>query len=199
MLHGSLAARDMTDRESTTGLATLLASVANGSEDALADLYRQVESPIYSFALARLDDPQRAADVLNEVMLEVWRRAASFQGRSRTLTWILGITHHKIVDSRRRRERLRPGPPPDERTPDTASPSPFKQAQQRERSAAVRRGLDRLSDGHRQVVHLAFFEDLSYAEIARVLDIPEGTVKTRVFHAKKVLLRHLKHREGVDA
>ncbi len=197
MPRGSLAARDMTDREPSEGLAALLAGVAGGSEDALADLYHRVESPIYSFALARLDDPQRAADVLNEVMLEVWRRAASFEGRSRTLTWILGIAHYKIVDSLRRQQRRRPGPLPDEHTPDAASPSPFDRTQQRERRAAVRRGLDRLSDDHRQVIHLAFFEDLSYPQIAHILGIPQGTVKTRVFHAKKVLSRHLRRREGV--
>lgn len=194
----SLAVRNMTDRESTDGLAALLVGVAGGSEDALADLYQRVESPIYAFAFARLDDSQQAAGVLNEVMLEVWRRASSFEGRSRPLTWILGIAHYKIVDTLRRRERWKPGPPPDEGTPDVTTPSPYAQARRRERRMALRRGLARLSDGHRQVIHLAFFEDLSYSEIARVLDIPEGTVKTRVFHAKKILLRHLE-REGVDA
>ncbi len=197
MLRGSLATRDMTGHESSEGLAGLLAAVAGGSDDALTDLYRRVESRIFSFALARLGDSQRAADVLNEVMLEVWRRAASFEGRSRALTWILGIAHHKIVDSLRRKERWNPGPPPDEQITDAATPSPFDRAHQSERRAAVRRGLERLSDGQRQVVHLAFFEDLSYPEIARILGIPEGTVKTRVFHAKKILLRHLERQEGV--
>lgn len=176
-------------------LTGLVRHVAQGQRDALAELYRQVERPIYAFALSRLGNPDAAGDLLHEVMLAVWKQAGSFGGRSRALTWILGITHHKIVDSLRRAGRWQ-AEPPDEALGDDA-PSPHDLAALDQRKDAVREAVASLPDHHRQVVHLAFFEDLSYPEVARILDIPEGTVKTRMFHAKKALLRRLRaHVEG---
>ena len=171
-------------------LAELLRAVEGGDRGALAEIYRQVESSVYAFALSRLADADAAADVLQDVMLTIWRRAGTFGGRSKARTWILGIAHHKIADRWRRRDRdgyeL-----PDENAIDPDAPCPHLDAEQGERQKAVRRSLRSLSDAHREVVHLAFYEDLSYSEIARILEIPEGMVKTRVFHAKKILARRL--------
>lgn len=186
----------MKTRPLEVDLKGLLGQVALGDSQALAELYRLVEGRIYAFALSRLGDADAAADLLHEVMLTVWRRAASFRRESRALTWILGIAHHKIIDSLRRSGRWRVEPP-DEAAADDGSPSPFDLAARVQSRDAVREALCKLPDHHRQVVHLAFFEDLPYPEIARILDIPPGTVKTRMFHAKKALQRHLRaHLEG---
>ena len=185
--------------QSAPDLTSLLRHVAQGHRDSLAELYRQVERPVYAFALSRLADPDAAGDLLHEVMLAVWQKAGSFGGRSRALTWILGITHHKIVDRLRRAGRWQ-AEPPDEALGDD-SPSPHDLATLDQRREAVREAVASLPDHHRQVVHLAFFEDLSYPEVARILDIPEGTVKTRMFHAKKALVRRLRSHvpaEGVN-
>ncbi len=180
----------MKSRMPEAGLTVLLRRVAHGDTDSLARLYQKVEKKIYAFALSRLGDTEAAADLVHEVMLVVWRQASSFKRESRALTWILGIAHHKILDRLRRAGRWREELP-DEETLDEESPSPFEATFGAQRREAVQEALRALSDSHRQVVYLTFFEDLSYPEIARVLDIPTGTVKTRMFHAKKLLQRQL--------
>jgi len=173
----------------------LLGAIAAGSQSALSDFYRRYQARVYSFALQRLGNPADAAEVLNEVMLEVWRSAGSFEGRARVTTWLLGIASHKSIDLLRKRGRhvaesldfdiddSRPDP----------GPAAVSGAQQ---GSQVRLCLDQLPDSQRHVVYLTFFEDLSYPEIARILEIPEGTVKTRMFHARKLLYRCL---EGLGA
>ena len=170
--------------------AGLLKRMADGSEAALREFYQAFHGRVYAFALKRLREPADAADVLNEVMLEVWRSASRFEGRSQALTWVLGIAHHKIIDTLRRRKKL----PQDELDPEWAdddSPTAFDALAGLQDAAQLRRCLEGLSDAHRLIVHLAFFEDMAYEEIARVADCPVGTVKTRMFHARKLLQRCL--------
>lgn len=188
---GRVAARTMKQGQPAGELSELLRAIAGGDAEALAELYRRLESSIYAFAMSRLGDREHAAEVLHEAMLEVWRRAGTFRGRSRPLTWILGIARHKIFDAQRRSKRWRPEPSPDEDVADTSAPVPFERVDRNERRDAVRGALAALSNDHREVIHLAFYQDLSYPEISRLLDIPEGTVKTRVFHAKKAMRRRL--------
>jgi RNA polymerase sigma-70 factor, ECF subfamily len=171
--------------------SALLARIAQGSEAALKDFYHAYHGRVYAFALRRLNDSADAADVLNEVMLEVWRKAERFEGRSQPLTWVLGIAHHKVLDSlRRRKAHLNEDDAGLDQLADegpTAGDA-LAGAQDAER---LRRCLEELSDAHRQVVHLAYFEDLPYPEIADIVDCPVGTVKTRMFHAKQLLKRCL--------
>ena len=169
----------------------LIAGIARGRGQARADFYRRYHGRIYAFLLRRLGDAADAAEAVNGVMLEVWRGAARFEGRSRPLTWVLGIAQHKALD-RMRRAAARPrgsGLDPDELAGEGAgAPELLAQAEDAQR---LRRGIERLSEAQRAVVHLAFFEDLAYGEIAQILDCPEGTVKTRMFHAKEGLRRCL--------
>lgn len=191
MAHAKVARPTMEIEQPGGELSALLRSVAVGDTDALAELYRRLESSVYAFAVSRLGDPDQAGEVLHEVMLEVWRRAGSFRGDSRPLTWILGIARYKILDAQRRSRRWRPEPPPDHEVPDPGAPAAFERLQRDDRRDAVRSALAGLSPDHREVLHLAFYQDLSYPEISRLLDIPEGTVKTRVFHAKKAMRSRL--------
>ncbi len=178
-------------------LAPLLTAVARGSEAALERLYRAAHTRVYAFALKRVRDPVEAADILNEVMLEVWRHASRFEGRSQALTWILGIAHHKAMDALRRRHgEIQAEPDPEIADEDANVEGAWASA---ENAQWLRRCIERLSDAHRTVVHLAFFEDLGYPEIAQVIDCPLGTVKTRMFHAKRLLKECLSALVGDDA
>lgn len=171
--------------------AMLLAGIARGRERDMAEFYRLYHGRIYAFVLRRLRNAADAAEVANEVMLEVWRGAAGFEGRAKALTWVLGIANHKAVDRMRRRgydaasQELDPDQLADERESSAELLSRLQEAE------LVKRCLDRLPEAHRAVVHLAFFEDLGYGEIASILRCPEGTVKTRIFHVKKGLKRCL--------
>ncbi len=165
----------------------LLAAIAGGSEAALVRFYRLYHARIYSFIVKRLRSDTDAAEVLNEVMLEVWRNASAFQGRSQALTWVLGIAHHKTVDCLRRRPHhveLEDGA---EENIEDETEGPVQLLARKQDEALLRYCLDKLSDAHRSVVHLAFFQELNYTEIATILGCPEGTVKTRMFHAKQKL------------
>ena len=173
------------DAGADTG-AALLGRIAAGSEAALTRFYRDYQGRVYAFALRRLGNPTDATEVVNEVMMEVWRHAHRYEGRAKVQTWLLGICHHKVVDLMRRRGR-HVGEPLAEDLADTQQTSALDALVGAQDAQWVRRCIEELSDAHRQVVHLAFFEELSYAEIAVIVACPEGTVKTRMFHAKQKL------------
>lgn len=179
-------------------IEALLARIARGDRRALERLYRDHHGRIHAFILQRVGEPALAAEVLNDVMLALWRQAAQFQGRSKAMTWILGIAHHKAMDALRRRGR-------DAHLTDLDdAPEPSDEADVAAALAALDDGellrfcLGKLSEAHRAVVHLTFFEDLAYPEIAEILACPVGTVKTRMMHAKRALRRCLE-RAGAAA
>lgn len=185
----------MTPRESNdTGSididgADLLRRIAMGEEAAMATFYGAFESSVYRFILSRLNDPFEAADILNEVMLEVWRGAGRFQGRSAIKSWLFGIARHKTIDRLRSRQRnaARAGEEPSEDIADENAADPAEAIAATENAEFVRHCLDKVSAAHREVLHLTFFEDLTYGEIAAIVGCPEGTVKTRMFHAKRAM------------
>jgi RNA polymerase sigma-70 factor, ECF subfamily len=169
--------------------AMLIAGIARGREQDLAEFYRRYHGRIYAFLLRRLGDAADAAEAANEVMLEVWRGAARFEGRSRPLTWVLGIAQHKAVDRMRRAHATSAELDPEEIADE--GEGAVELLSRVEDAERLRRCLERLPEAQRAVVHLAYFEDLGYGEIAAILECPEGTVKTRMFHAKHGLKRCL--------
>ena len=168
----------------------LLQKIAKQDEEAMEAFYNQYHMVVYRFSLKRMSEPSDAAEVLNQVMLEVWRTAHRFEGRSKVQTWLLGITHHKIIDSLRKSTRHE-GEEIPENLEDESGQSPLEQLSLSEHSVFIRKCIDKLSDNHRQVIHLAFFEELAYSEISQIVDCPEGTVKTRIYHAKTLLKKCL--------
>ena len=168
----------------------LLARIARRDESALKSLYDQVEARVYRYAYSRLNDSFAAADVLNEVMLEVWQHAGRFAGRSKVSTWILGIARHKVIDYMRR-ERRHAAEAYDTEIADEDTPAAADAIAGLQDADRLRQCLEKLSDVHREAVHLAFFEHLSYAEIGEISGCPEGTVKTRIYHARAALKRCL--------
>jgi len=164
----------------------LLIRIAKGEESALSEFYRVHEARVYSFALSRLRHEAEAAECLNEVMLEVWKHADRYEGRSKVSTWLLGIANHKVIDKMRRRGRHETVEV-DDQLPDDTCCNMLDVLAGADDAQIVQRCLESLSENHRQVIHLAFYEDMSYEDIAQIAECPEGTVKTRVFHAKQRL------------
>jgi RNA polymerase sigma-70 factor, ECF subfamily len=169
--------------------ATLLDLVAAGDKPAMKVLYERHSAALFHFLRGRLNDGFEASDVLQETFLEVWRSAARFERRSAARTWIFGIARNKAAD-RIRRGRRTVVAEPDVTVPDEA-PNPEAVAAMAGEGAKVRACMQELSETHRSAVHLAFFEDMPYGEIAVVEGVPVGTVKTRVHHAKQLLRRCL--------
>ena len=167
----------------------LLRRIAAGEEAAMAEFYKSFKNPVYRFILSRMNDPFEAADILNEVMLEVWRGAGRFQGRSAVKSWIFGIARHKTLDRLRSRQRnaARAGEEPSVDIADENAVDPTEAIAATQHAEFVRHCLDRMSEAHREVLHLTFFEDLTYGQIAEIAGCPEGTVKTRMYHAKRAM------------
>jgi RNA polymerase sigma-70 factor (ECF subfamily) len=186
-------APDRGSRGGDDASARLLSRLARGDEAALRELYAQFERRVYHYALRRLNDSFAAADIVNEVMLEVWKHADSYAGKSKVSTWMLGIARHKTIDYVRREQRHR-ADEYDMETPDDDAPAAADAIAALEDAERLARCMEALSDAHREAVHLAFFEQLPYAEIAAVTECPEGTVKTRIYHAKQLLKHCLERR-----
>lgn len=172
--------------------AFLIRRIAAGDKQALAALYRAYERSVYRFIASRLNDPHEAADILHEVFLDVWRVAGSFEGRSQVRTWIFGIAYRKVIDAHRKRGRvdLTDEVPETGETEDSAEAGFIAG----EEAGHLRHCLDRLSDDHRSAISLAFYEDMTCAQIAEVAGVPEGTIKSRLFHARKLLQHCLEGR-----
>ncbi|QDL91335.1 sigma-70 family RNA polymerase sigma factor [Paroceanicella profunda] len=171
---------------------TVLSRAALGDKAAMRVLYERHHDPLHAFLRARCRDEALASDVVHDAMLEVWRSAGRFSGKSSVRTWIFAIARNKLVDRLRRGGALSFV----EEVPDLPDEAPDAEAvlDAAQNAARVRACLDRLKAMHLAVIRLAFYEGLPYDEISRVEGIPVGTVKTRIFHAKQALLHCLGRR-----
>ncbi len=166
--------------------AQLLKMIGDGNERAMADFYRLYEKRLHRFIFIKLNDFHEASDILNETFLEVWRSAKKFEGRSKVSTWLFGIAYYKTMD------RLRKNKPvliDEDNFPEIVDETPNAMAcmLNDEQGHQVKHCLETLKDAHRSVMELAFFEDMAYSDIAKIVDCPENTVKTRMFHAKQAM------------
>jgi RNA polymerase sigma-70 factor (ECF subfamily) len=182
----------------------LLVRIGKQDQAAFEELYKAFSRRVYAYALNMLKDHVRAEEVLVDTMHQIWRNPAQFRGDSQFSTWLIGIARNKALMVFR-------GQRPDEdhaelediaetEAADDAEEG-FAQLAQRQRADGVRHCMDKLSDEHRECMHLVFYEGYSLAEIAAVQRCPENTVKTRLFHARQKIrncLRLLLEREGAD-
>lgn len=176
---------------STATDSQLLAAIVAGDQTAMERFYRQHAGPLAMFLQRTISNPADVAEVINTVMLEVWRKAASFQGQSSVRTWLYSMARFKAVDllrSKRRHENQEDIGLHEDLTCDCDLLAAASGAQEATR---IRACVDGLKERFREVVWLAFFEDMTYPDIAEVMEIPVGTVKTRMMQAKNHLLRCL--------
>ena len=166
----------------------LLARVAAGEQRAFEELYRLLSRRVYAFALRMTGNAQAADEVTVDTMHEVWRSAGRFRGGAKVSTWVLGIARNKALMTLRNAspaEHVEIGDFAD--TLDSGMPDGFALLAEARDAETIRRGMQALSADHRTCLHLAFFDEMSIQEIAAVLGIPEGTVKSRLWHAKAQL------------
>ncbi len=177
----------------------LLRQVAARDERAFARLYESVSRRVYAFAMHRSGDAAVASEVVSETLYEVWRAPTAFRGDAKFSTWLLGIARHKLID------HLRGKAPAHEDIDDYAdqlagdAPDGFATLSEQQRRQGVGACLGKLADPHRECLYLVFYEGLALAEISELQAVPEGTVKTRLFHARtkiKKCLQLLLAREG---
>lgn len=170
--------------------AELLRRIGQGDEDAMAAFYREHGRVVLTQVLLVVRERVLAEEVVQDTMLAVWRGAGSFRGESSVRSWVIAIARRQTRD-RLRRQRLRvvddafltdqPGP----------GPGPEVMALDRAELAEVKGAIRELAPAHREVLGLAFGSGLSLPEVAGVLEIPVGTVKSRLAAARTALSRIL--------
>ncbi|OKJ16402.1 RNA polymerase subunit sigma [Streptomyces sp. CB00316] len=163
-------------------LQELMVLVARGDQDAFARVYDAVSGPVLGLVRGVLRDPAQSEEVAQEVLVEVWRTAPRFQAsRGSAMNWVLTLAHHRAVDrvrsaeasaAREHRAALL------DRTP--AFDEVSEQVETRLEREQVRRCLRTLSELQRQSVTLAYYRGLTYREVAELLTVPLGTIKTRL-------------------
>jgi RNA polymerase sigma-70 factor (ECF subfamily) len=164
----------------------LIGRIAKGDRLAMQVLFARHHVRVYRFVLRLVGNPSVAEDLISEVFLDVWRQADRFEGRSAVSTWMLAIARFKALSALRKR--------PDEELDDEAaaaiedvSDNPEVALQKKDKSAVLRQCLEKLSPEHKEIIDLVYYHEKSVEEVAEIVGIPENTVKTRMFYARKKL------------
>lgn len=185
-------------------VSQLLARIGREDQAAFRELYKAFSRKVYAYVLNMLNDHARAEEVLVDTMHEVWRHPGRFRGDSQFGTWLIGIARNKALMVYRARR-------PDEAHADlddiaeteaADTPDGYAALAEKQRREGVQHCMGKLGDEHRECLHLVFYEGMSVAEVADIQGIPEGTVKTRLFHARQKIkncLQGLLRREGAAA
>jgi RNA polymerase sigma-70 factor, ECF subfamily len=180
----------------TTSDEVLIGRIADGDRLAMKVLFARHHVRVYRFVLRMVRNEATAEDLISEVFLDVWRQAGKFEGRSTVSTWMLSIARFKALSALRRRteEEL------DDETADAIedlADDPEVALAKKDKGAVLRQCLDRLSSEHREIIDLVYYHEKSVEEAAAIVGIPEATVKTRMFYARKKLGELLKE-QGID-
>ncbi|MGA8820882.1 MAG: sigma-70 family RNA polymerase sigma factor [Xanthobacteraceae bacterium] len=180
----------------TTSDEVLIGRIAGGDRLAMQALFARHHVKVYRFALRLVRNESAAEDLISEVFFDVWRQAGKFEGRSAVSTWLLSIARFKALSALRKRGEA-------ELDDETASAiedqsdDPEVTLAKKDKGAALRQCLSGLSAEHREIIDLVYYHEKSVAEVASIVGIPEATVKTRMFYARKKLSELLKER-GID-
>lgn len=166
----------------------LLDLVAAGNQSAYEQLYRLLSRRVYAFVRRMIENTESADGIMVDTMYEVWRTAGRYRGDSRVITWILGIARNKVLMAMRSKPSARYEDIDDfAEIIDSEVPDGYALLAQRQTRELIQRCIQGLSEKHRECIHLTHFEDMSMPEIAGILGIPEGTVKSRLSHARAQL------------
>lgn len=177
--------RSVPDRpasDSRADIATAhLVQVAAGDRDAFAGLYDELGGMVYGIVERVLRNRAMAEEVAQEVFLDVWRKAARFDpNRGSARSWVATLAHRRAVDRVRSEEAARARDDRSGRLEPTDTEEVADQVGDHLDRERVRRALERLTPAQRQTIELAYFGGHSYRQVAVLLDMPEGTVKTRI-------------------
>ncbi|MEN3033574.1 MAG: RNA polymerase sigma factor [Aquificaceae bacterium] len=166
----------------------IIQRIAKGEESALVELINIMQKRVFSYCFSLVGNYEDAEEITSDVFFQIWKSASNFKNLSTPTTWIFGIARNLCLNHLRKKkfhfqELLE-------------SDAVFNPSEEQELSATVeeiRQALTKLSPIQREILYLVFYEEMDYKSIATLLKIPENTVKTRVFNAKRKLKEILSH------
>ena len=163
----------------------LMIDVQQGHQAALSALYDRYVNRVYGMALQKLTNPAEAEDITHDVFVNLWQRSSTFQpAKGSPTSWLLTVAHNRIIDALRRRRRSSEAHEAIARDPvavsETAHEDTAAIAEQNEEAQQVRRALETLPDDQREVINLSYYEGYSQSEISQRIQVPLGTVKSRM-------------------
>ncbi len=181
----SAASRGIIAAQATTD-DMLLESIADGDRTAMHTLYARHNVRVYRFILRIVRDTTVAEDLVSQVFLDVWRTAKQFEGRSQVSTWLLSIARFKALTALRQR-RFEDIDQEEVREIADDSDTPETSLERATTSAILRACVAKLSPAHREIISLIYYHEKSVEEVGQIIGIPQSTVKTRMFYARKHL------------
>jgi RNA polymerase sigma-70 factor (ECF subfamily) len=174
----------------------LMAMFRNGDLEAFDALFDRHYRSVYHFARMLLSDAHRAEDILQETFMGVLKASGRYQPRGHFRTWLMRICRNGCLNVLQR-DRLRRSATLDgasqSAVPPTREPSAGERMQVKERMERVRQGISELPERQREAIVLYAYEQMSYREVAEVLEVPLGTVKTLIHRARATLAQELEH------
>jgi RNA polymerase sigma-70 factor (ECF subfamily) len=169
----------------------LIARSAAGDRLAMQTLFARHRTAVYRWLLRFVGNEAAAEDLLSDVFLDVWRQADRFQGRSSVSTWLLAIARFKALSARRVRKDAELDETIEATVADPAD-NPEVVLEKKNREELVRAALNNLSPEHKEVIDLVYYHEKSVDECAQIIGVPPGTVKTRMFYARKKVAEMVK-------
>ncbi|MDX2162710.1 MAG: sigma-70 family RNA polymerase sigma factor [bacterium] len=166
----------------------LIQAIARGDGRALTELYTRHGANVLNYLTSYLDDRQLAEEVLQDVMMAVWKHAGSFRGESKVRTWLLTIARNRAINAGR---RYTPRLVELDENFHAGDDTPHESAETRTQQQLLRDAINELPKFHQEILILVFYHGLSGQETAEVLGVSVGTVKSRLHRAKDLLRRVL--------
>jgi len=166
----------------------LVAAALDGRPEAFGTLVERYDRAVFTLCLRTMRDPEEARDCTQEAFFKAFRSLRTFKPQAKFSTWIFSIAYHACCDRLGRRKKLSGDEPPEWADP---SPGPAAIAERNDESKALHAAIVALPEKYRTVITLYHLQGRQYEEIARVLDLPIGTVKTHLFRAKELLRKRL--------
>jgi RNA polymerase sigma-70 factor (ECF subfamily) len=173
-----------------------LGLIAKGDKGAMRVLYARHNVRVFRFLMRFVGHEVTAEDLVSEVFFEAWRHADRFEARSQVLTWLLAIARHKALSALRRRSADEVNDDGLEFIEDPGD-DPEATMQKTERNALIGDCLKQLSPAHREIIDLVYYHERTIDDAAEIIGVPQNTVKTRMFYARKRMAELLATR-GVD-
>lgn len=181
----------------------LLQRIGRRDEAAFRELYKAFSRKVYAYALNQVKDPAKAEEIVADTLYDIWKAPLNFRGESQFSTWVIGIARNKCLLAFRNQKPDSNHDDIDELSEALVSDdaSSFDMLAEKQRRDGVQHCIGKLPEEQRECMHLVFYEGYALGEIAEMQGCPEGTVKTRLFHARQRLrncLRLWLEREGVQ-